>query len=57
MGEGDIIRFNNDKAWDDSPSTHSSEPETARDTQSLERICRSRGKQHQEFPDTPERKS
>lgn len=30
--------------WDDRPSTHTSEPETARDAQSLERLCRSRGK-------------
>lgn len=44
MGEGDIIRFNSDKVRDDRPSTHTSEPETARDAQRLERLCRSGGK-------------
>lgn len=44
MGEGDIFRFNSDKVWDDRPSTPTSEPETARYAQSLERLCRSRGK-------------
>ncbi|RMC04509.1 hypothetical protein DUI87_18955 [Hirundo rustica rustica] len=44
IGERDIIRFNSDKAWDDRPSTYTREAETARDAQSLERLCRSRGK-------------
>lgn len=43
-GRGDITSFNSDKAWGDRPSIHTSEPETARDALSLEKLCRSRGK-------------